>query len=112
MVVANLGTLSGRSLPFGALLTKIFKAHHVSLVGEVDVKISSPILEYTLTRAGGADNLLGSINVANAPIVDNSEDSNDNAMPPNQQPQYWTDYLALEQERHNQRVQWEQQMEN
>ncbi|CAL5424982.1 unnamed protein product [Camellia sinensis] len=63
-------------------------------------------------RAGGADNLLGSINVANAPIADDPKDPNDNAMPPNQQPQYWTDYLALEQERHNQRVQWEQQMEN
>ncbi|KAL7255452.1 hypothetical protein ACSBR1_009572 [Camellia fascicularis] len=112
MVVANLGTLSGRSLPFGALLTKIFKAHHVSLVGEADVKISSPILEYTLTRASGADNLLGSINVANTPIANDPKDPNDNAMPPNQQPQYWTNYLALEQERHNKRVQWEQQMEN
>ncbi|KAL7264204.1 hypothetical protein ACSBR1_002205 [Camellia fascicularis] len=112
MVIANLGTLSGRSLPFGALLTKIFKAHHVSLVGEVDVKISSPISEYTLTRAGGVDNLLGSINVANELIADDPEDPNDNVMPPNQQPQYWTDYFALEQERHNQRIQWEQQMEN
>ncbi|CAL5350709.1 unnamed protein product [Camellia sinensis] len=88
MVVTNLGTLSGRSLPFKALLTKIFKAHHVSLVDEVDVKISSPILEYTLTRAGGADNLLGSINVANVPITDDPKDPNDNAMPQNQQPQY------------------------
>ena len=33
-------------------------------------------------------------------------------MPPNEQPQYWTDYLALEQERYNQRLQWEQQMAN
>ncbi|KAL7201026.1 hypothetical protein ACSBR1_032854 [Camellia fascicularis] len=79
MVVANLGTLSGRVY---------------------------------IDRAGGADNLLGSINVANAPIADDPEDPNDNAMPPDQQPQYWTDYLALEQERHNQCVQWEQQMEN
>ncbi|KAL7265733.1 hypothetical protein ACSBR1_003503 [Camellia fascicularis] len=69
MVVANLGTLSGRSLPFGALLTKIFKAYHVSLVSEADMKITSPISEYTLTRAGGAENLLGSINVGTAPIV-------------------------------------------
>ncbi|KAL7248864.1 hypothetical protein ACSBR1_011113 [Camellia fascicularis] len=80
MVVANLGTLNGRSLPFGALLTKISRAHHVSLVGETDMKIFSPILEYTLTRAGGADNLLGSINVANAPIADYPEYPNDNAM--------------------------------
>ncbi|KAL7245354.1 hypothetical protein ACSBR2_000643 [Camellia fascicularis] len=104
MVAANLGTISGRSLPFGALLTKIFKAYHVSLIGEVDMKIISPISEYTLTRAGGADNLLGSINVANTPIANDPEDPNDNAMPLNQQPQYWTDYLAMEQERHNQRV--------
>ena len=33
-------------------------------------------------------------------------------MPPNEQPRYWTDYLALEQERYNQRLQWEQQMAN
>ncbi|KAL7184591.1 hypothetical protein ACSBR2_026696 [Camellia fascicularis] len=63
MMVANLGTLSGQSLPFGALLTKIFKAHHVNLEGEVDVRITSLISEYTLTRAGGAENVLGSINL-------------------------------------------------
>ncbi|KAL7168652.1 hypothetical protein ACSBR2_038985 [Camellia fascicularis] len=106
-MVANLGTLSGRSLPFGALLTKIFKAHHVNLEDEVDVRIISPISEYTLTRAGGAENLLGSINFENEPIPDEKE-SNDDAMAPNEQPQYWTDYLALEQERYNQRLQWEQ----
>ncbi|KAL7164089.1 hypothetical protein ACSBR2_040072 [Camellia fascicularis] len=111
MMVANLGTLSGQSLPFGAWLTKIFKAHHVNLEGEVDVKITSPISEYTLTRAGGAENLLGSINFENEPIPD-EEEPNDNAMPPNEQPQYWTDYLALEQEQYNQRLQWEQQMAN
>ncbi|KAL7192267.1 hypothetical protein ACSBR2_024165 [Camellia fascicularis] len=88
MVVANLGTLSGRSLPFEALLTKFFKAYHISLVGEADMKITSPISKYTLTRASGTENLLGSINVANAPIADDPDDSNDNAMPPNQQPQY------------------------
>ncbi|KAF5934595.1 hypothetical protein HYC85_030766 [Camellia sinensis] len=33
-------------------------------------------------------------------------------MPPNEQPWYWTDYLALEKERYNQRLQWEQQMAN
>ncbi|KAL7247335.1 hypothetical protein ACSBR2_002284 [Camellia fascicularis] len=94
-MVAKLGTLSGQSLPFGALLTKIFKADHVNLEGEVDMRITSPISEYTLTRAGGAENLLGSINFENEPILD-EEEPNDNAMPPNEQPQYWTDYLALE----------------
>ncbi|KAL7207725.1 hypothetical protein ACSBR1_029636 [Camellia fascicularis] len=103
MRVANLGTLSGRSLPFGALLTKIFKAHHVNLEGKVDVRITSPIFEYTLTRAGGAENLLGSINFENEPIPDEQE-PNGNAMPPNEQPQHWIDYLALEQERYNQRL--------
>ncbi|KAL7167307.1 hypothetical protein ACSBR2_037887 [Camellia fascicularis] len=88
-------SLSGRSLPFGALLTKIFKAHHVNLEGEVNVRITSPISEYTLTRTGGAENLLGSINFENEPIPD-EEEPNNNAMPPNEQPQYWTNYLALE----------------
>ncbi|KAI7980437.1 Splicing factor 3B subunit 1 [Camellia lanceoleosa] len=74
-------------------------------IGEVDVRITSPISEYTLTRAGGADTLMGSINFENEPIPDEKE-PNDNAMPPNEQPHYWTDYLALEQERYNQRLQW------
>ncbi|KAL7264575.1 hypothetical protein ACSBR1_002518 [Camellia fascicularis] len=87
MMVGNLDTLSGRSLPFGALLIKIFEAHHVNLEGEVDMKITSPISEYTLTRPGGAENLLGSINFENEPILD-EEEPNDNAMPPNEQPQY------------------------
>ncbi|KAL7170999.1 hypothetical protein ACSBR2_035791 [Camellia fascicularis] len=73
MMVANLGTLSGWSLPFGALLTKIFKVHHVNLESEVDVKITSPISEYTLTRAGGVENLLGYINFENEPIHDEEE---------------------------------------
>ncbi|CAL5321107.1 unnamed protein product [Camellia sinensis] len=38
------------------------KVNMVGDVNEVDMKISSPISEYTLTRAGAADNLLGSIN--------------------------------------------------
>ncbi|KAL7207724.1 hypothetical protein ACSBR1_029634 [Camellia fascicularis] len=83
MMVANLVTLSGRSLPFGALLTKIFKAHHVNLEGEVDVRITSPISKYTLTRVGGIEKLLGSINFLNEPILD-EEEPNDNAMPPNE----------------------------
>ncbi|KAL7207467.1 hypothetical protein ACSBR1_029424 [Camellia fascicularis] len=81
MVVVNLSSSSGRSLVFGALLTKIFKAFHVRFVGEIDTKITSLILEYTLTRAGGAENLLGYLNIANAPIDDALEDPNDNAMP-------------------------------
>ncbi|KAL7222403.1 hypothetical protein ACSBR1_024155 [Camellia fascicularis] len=85
MMVAKLGTLSGRSLPFGALLIKIFKVHHVNLKGEVDVKITSPISKYTLTRAGSAENLLGSINFENEPIPD-EEEPNDNAMPPMNNP--------------------------
>ncbi|KAL7235634.1 hypothetical protein ACSBR1_019015 [Camellia fascicularis] len=104
MMVAKPGTLSGQSLPFGALLTIIFKAHHVDLESEVHVRFTSPICEYTLTRAGGAENLLGSINFENKPIPD-EEELSDNTMPPNEQPQYWTDYLALEHERYNQRLQ-------
>ncbi|KAL7243840.1 hypothetical protein ACSBR1_016125 [Camellia fascicularis] len=86
MVVANLGSISGRSLVFGALLTKIFKAFHVKLVDETETKITSLISEYTLTRTGGAENLLGSLNVAYTPIDDAPEDPNDNAMPQNKQP--------------------------
>ncbi|KAL7180576.1 hypothetical protein ACSBR1_043717 [Camellia fascicularis] len=111
MMVVKFDTLSSRSLPFGALLTIIFKAHDVNLEGEVDVRITSLISEYTLTRAGGADTLMGSINFENEPIPD-KEEPNDNAMPPNEQPHYGTDYLALEQERYNQRLQWKQQMAN
>ncbi|KAL7221042.1 hypothetical protein ACSBR1_023073 [Camellia fascicularis] len=104
MMLAKFDTLSGRSLAFGALLTIIFKAHDVNLEGKVDVRITSQISEYTLTRAGGADTLMDSINFENEPIPD-EEEPNDNAMPPNEQPHYWTDYLALEQERYNQRLQ-------
>ncbi|KAL7198430.1 hypothetical protein ACSBR2_020843 [Camellia fascicularis] len=111
MMIAKLDTLSGRSLSYGALLTTIFKAHDVNLEGEQYVRITSPISEYILTRGGGADILMSSINIENEPIP-NEEEPNDNAMPPNEQPHYWTDYLAVEQERYNQRVQWEQQMAN
>ncbi|KAL7223503.1 hypothetical protein ACSBR1_025034 [Camellia fascicularis] len=97
-MVAKLDTLSGRSLPFGALLTIIFKVHDVNLEGEGYVRITLPIFEYTLARTGGADTLMGSINIENEPIPD-EEEPNDNAMPPNEQSHYWTDYLALEQER-------------
>ncbi|CAL5384155.1 unnamed protein product [Camellia sinensis] len=54
---------------------------------------------------------MSSINLENEPIPD-EEEPNDNAMSPNEQPHYWTDYLGLEQERYNQRLQWEQQMAN
>ncbi|KAL7204271.1 hypothetical protein ACSBR2_017357 [Camellia fascicularis] len=86
-MVAKFDTLSGRSLPFGALLTIIFKVHDVNLDGEQHVRITSPISEYTLTRAGGTDTLMGSINFENEPIPD-EEKPNDNAMPPNEQPHY------------------------
>ncbi|KAL7185642.1 hypothetical protein ACSBR2_027566 [Camellia fascicularis] len=107
MIVANLDTISGRSLVFGALLIKIFKTFHVRLVGEAEIKITSLISEYTLTRDGSTENLLGSMNVTNAPIAYAPEDPHDNAMPQNEQPQYWNDYLVMEQEGHNQRIQWE-----
>ncbi|KAL7172953.1 hypothetical protein ACSBR2_032425 [Camellia fascicularis] len=74
LMVANLGSISGRLLVFGALLTKIFKAFHVRLVGEAETKITSPISMYTLTRDGGVENLLGSLNVGNALIDDVPED--------------------------------------
>ncbi|KAL7211279.1 hypothetical protein ACSBR2_014208 [Camellia fascicularis] len=78
MMVAKLDTLSDRSLPFEALLTIIFKEHDVNLEGEGYVRITSPISEYTLTRAGDADTLMGSINIENEPIPD-EEEPNDNA---------------------------------
>ncbi|CAL5328427.1 unnamed protein product [Camellia sinensis] len=49
---------------------------------------------------------------ANASPDDALKDPHGNAMLRGEQPQYWTDFLAMEQERHNQRVQWEQQMAN
>ncbi|KAI7980892.1 putative LRR receptor-like serine/threonine-protein kinase RKF3 [Camellia lanceoleosa] len=83
-----------------------------TLEGIMDILIiTKPISEYILTRGGGADILMSSINIENEPIPD-EEEPNDNAMPPNEQPHYWTDYLAVEQEQYNQRVQWEQQMAN
>ncbi|CAL5350361.1 unnamed protein product [Camellia sinensis] len=80
-------------------------------MSEAETKISLAILEYTLTRVSGVENLLLSLN-ANAPIDDAPEDPHDNAMPATEQPQYWIYFLAMEQERHNQSVQWEQQMAN
>ncbi|KAL7207569.1 hypothetical protein ACSBR1_029503 [Camellia fascicularis] len=50
------------------------------------------------------------MNAPNAPTDDPQHD--ENAMPPPQQPQYWTTFLSMEQERHNQLVQWEQHMAN
>ncbi|CAL5382415.1 unnamed protein product [Camellia sinensis] len=48
IAVANLGHITGCSLVFGVLLTKIFKAFKIRLVGEVETKIPSAISEYTL----------------------------------------------------------------
>ncbi|GMP56597.1 hypothetical protein CsSME_00021020 [Camellia sinensis var. sinensis] len=76
----------------------------VHLVGETETKISLAISVYTLTRAGGADNLMGSLN-AHVPPDDAPEDPHANAMPSIEQPQYRTEFLAMEEERHNQRVQ-------
>ncbi|KAL7174963.1 hypothetical protein ACSBR2_028714 [Camellia fascicularis] len=87
MMVTNLGQFMGRSLLFGALLTKIFKAFKIRLVGEAEIKISSAISEYTLTRVGGVENLIGSLS-AHVPPNDAPEDPHDNAMPATKQPQY------------------------
>ncbi|XP_028124287.1 uncharacterized protein LOC114321310 [Camellia sinensis] len=51
MVLANQGQFTGRSLLFGTLLTKIFKHFKVHLADEMDIKIRSPINQYTVTRA-------------------------------------------------------------
>ncbi|THG11055.1 uncharacterized protein LOC114298091 [Camellia sinensis] len=96
------------------IITLRFNHHNgfgVRLVGETETKISSVISEYTQTRAGGADNLIGSLN-AHVPPDDAPEDPHANAMPSTKQPQYWTKCLAMEEKRHNQHVQWEQQMAN
>ncbi|KAL7164544.1 hypothetical protein ACSBR2_040447 [Camellia fascicularis] len=111
MVLAKIGQFSGRSLLFGALFTKIFKHFKIRLVGEPETKISSAISEYTVTRAGGAANLMESL-TADVPSDDAPEDDPDIAMPSTEPPQYWTDFLAIQEERHNQRMQWEQQMAN
>ncbi|CAL5400631.1 unnamed protein product [Camellia sinensis] len=78
---------------------------------ETEIKIASAISDYTLTHVGGAKNLMGSLN-AHVPLDDAQEDPEDNAMPSTGQPQYWTDFLAMEQEWYNQCVQWEQEMAN
>lgn len=65
--------------------------------------------EYTLNRAGGGDILLNSLNAPDAPMEDPEEHHQD-AMPPLQPPAFWTDFMARDQERYNQRLQWEQQM--
>ncbi|KAL7181363.1 hypothetical protein ACSBR1_040281 [Camellia fascicularis] len=93
MVVANVGHITDRSLGFGALLTKIFKAFKTRFVSEAETKISLAISEYTLTRVGGTENLLQSLNAPNAPIDDAPEDPHDNAMTISQQHQYWTDFF-------------------
>ncbi|KAL7200706.1 hypothetical protein ACSBR1_032605 [Camellia fascicularis] len=111
MMYANLGQFMGRSLLFGALLTKIFKHFRVRLVGDKETKISSAISKCTLTHTSGADNLMGSLN-AYVPPDDAPEDLHANAIPSTEQPQYWTEFLVMEEEQHNQRVRWEQQIAN
>lgn len=99
----------GKSLAFGALLTNILKHFKIKFLGEAESKIDSDISEYTLNRAGGGDILLNSLNAPDAPMEDPKEHHQD-AMPPPQPPAFWTDFMAMEQERYNQRLQWEQQM--
>ncbi|KAL7198745.1 hypothetical protein ACSBR2_021111 [Camellia fascicularis] len=80
----------------------------------METKICSPINQYTLTRAGGADNLMGSLNAYDpedeVPPDDAPEDPHANVMPSTEQPQYWTEFLTMEEQRYNQPVQWEHQM--
>ncbi|CAL5400937.1 unnamed protein product [Camellia sinensis] len=115
MVLAN--QEMGRSLLFGALLTKIFKYFKVHLANEMEIKIRSPITQYTVNRAGAAANLMGNDNAAEdsedeVPPDDGRQDPPVNVMPSTEPPQYWTDFLAIEEQRYNQRVEWEHQMAN
>ncbi|CAL5404587.1 unnamed protein product [Camellia sinensis] len=77
----------------------------VRLVDKTETKISSAISEYTLTCASGADNLMGSLNAYNppddVPPDDAPEDPHANAMPSTEQPQYWIEFFAMEEERYN-----------
>ncbi|CAL5437732.1 unnamed protein product [Camellia sinensis] len=70
-----------------------------------------------MTRAGAASNLMASVNALEdsedeVPPDDALEDPPANVMPLTEQPQYWTEFLAMEEQRYNQRVQWEHQMAN
>ncbi|CAL5341195.1 unnamed protein product [Camellia sinensis] len=86
----------------------------VRLVDEMEIKIRSPITQYTVTRAGAASNLIGSVNASEDedPPDDGPEDPPTNVMLSTEQPPYWTEFMAMEEQRYNQRVQWEQQMAN
>ncbi|CAL5376659.1 unnamed protein product [Camellia sinensis] len=93
MIFANQGQFTGRSLLFRALLTKIFKHFRVRLVNEMEIKIRSPITQYTVTCAGAPSNLMGSVNDAEdsedeVPPDDAPEDPPANVMPSTEQPQY------------------------
>ncbi|KAI7994487.1 hypothetical protein LOK49_LG11G02113 [Camellia lanceoleosa] len=86
MMFTNQAQFTGRSLLFGALLTKIFKHFRVHLVDEMDIKIHSPINQYTVTCAGAASNLMGSVNAPEdsedeVPPDDAPEDPPANVMP-------------------------------
>ncbi|KAL7204177.1 hypothetical protein ACSBR2_017279 [Camellia fascicularis] len=81
------------------------------------MKIRSPINQYTVTRAGAASNLMGSDNATDDSedevlLDDAPQDPPANVMPSTEQPQYWTEFLAMEEQRYNERVQWEHQMAN
>ncbi|KAI7997300.1 hypothetical protein LOK49_LG10G01080 [Camellia lanceoleosa] len=80
----------------------------------MEIEIRSPINQYTVTCAGAASNLMGSVNAAKdsedeVPPDDAPEDPPTNVMPSTEQPQYWIEFLVMEEQRHNQRVQWEHQ---
>ncbi|KAI7988122.1 hypothetical protein LOK49_LG13G01978 [Camellia lanceoleosa] len=83
----------------------------------MEIKISAPITLYTVNRAGAAPNLVGSDNAAEdpedqVPPDDAPQATPANVMPSNEPPQYWTEFLAMEQQRYNQRIEWEHQMTN
>ncbi|KAI7986353.1 hypothetical protein LOK49_LG14G01984 [Camellia lanceoleosa] len=82
----------------------------------MEMKISSPINQDTRPASGANFNLMGSDNASEDSENEGAEDdapqepSHANVTPSAEPPQYWTDYLAMEEQRYNQRVQWEQQM--
>ncbi|XP_028056513.1 uncharacterized protein LOC114260563 [Camellia sinensis] len=69
------------------------EAELVNIVDEMEIKICSPINQYTVTRAGGASNLMGSVNAPEdsedeVPPDDAPKDPPANVMPSTEQPQY------------------------
>ncbi|KAI8027297.1 hypothetical protein LOK49_LG02G00772 [Camellia lanceoleosa] len=80
----------------------------------MEIKIRSPITQYTVNRTGAAANLMENDNAAEdsedqVELDDGPQDLPVNVTPSTEPPQYWTDFLAMEERRYNQRVEWEQQ---